>query len=84
MGDVGFDSAVADDQLGGDLGVGSAADYQVQDLSFPVGEQVEVCRGVGRLRAKCSTSRRVSRLASYRPHVLQAIRAAPPTRCPDE
>ena len=40
--DVGLDGALADEELGGDLGVGLPADDVVEDLPFPVGEPFQL------------------------------------------
>jgi hypothetical protein len=42
---VGLDGALADDELGGDLGVGVTADDEAEDLAFSVGEPVEFRSG---------------------------------------
>jgi len=44
-GDMGLDSALADKQADGDLGVGQAADEQDQHLTLPFGEPAELRGG---------------------------------------
>jgi hypothetical protein len=44
---VALDGGVADDQLGGDLGVGQPAGDQLEDLPLPVGEALEALERVG-------------------------------------
>jgi hypothetical protein len=66
VGDVALDGGVADEQLGGDLGIGQAPGDELEDLLLAVGEPGDRLGGAGRgeSRTYCSITRRVIEGAS--------------------